>query len=120
MYYVYVLLVCYSRYRVYVMLYDRYDSIDPNLGMHDCVQQCIFFVHNTGVCSMCVNCFYFIYVERLRGVSSFARVIVSRNGNLYLFTNLHYFYSRQSGNYHILLYDTSPKIKTETQLCYPS
>ena len=26
----------------------------------------------------------------------------SRNGNLYQFTNLHYFYSRQSGNYHIL------------------
>ena len=34
----------------------------------------------------------------IRGVL-FARVIVSRNGNLYPFTNLHYFYSRQSGNH---------------------
>ena len=42
-----------------------------------------------------------LFLFYLRGVS-FARVIVSRNGNLYLFTNLHYFYSRQSGNYHIL------------------
>ena len=42
-----------------------------------------------------------LFLFYLRGVS-FARVIVSRNGNLYLFTNLHYFYSCQSGNYHIL------------------
>ena len=49
-----------------------------------------------------VQCVCELFLFYLRGVS-FARVIVSRNGNLYLFTNLHYFYSsRQSGNYHIL------------------
>ena len=42
-----------------------------------------------------------LFLFYLRGVL-FARVIVSRNGNLYPFTNLHYFYSRQSGNYHVL------------------
>jgi len=42
-----------------------------------------------------------LFLFYLRGVL-FARVIVSRHGNLYPFTNLHYFYSRQSGNYHIL------------------